>query len=460
MITVRFDYASALDKDKLFVQPLYYIGMNLKQHLLVDTNAKLIDKDLCFPTINKSNNLELASSSLTEQDFTLNYILDRYTIDLDVIYKGAHFHIETDKNTVQQYSLRIGSDDHTVTSRYSITYTSEHLLLFEEFMKASVIYYKRFAQWQKLNKTRIKMFLSTDDGYFQSLGSRSKRSLESVFLPKKQKNDILKCIDKFIKPETISEYKRLGVNHKLTLLLEGVPGTGKSSLITALASHYDFDIAIISFTPKMTDTAFLHILRTWERRIDNENNNNGDDNDGESRRHTILVIEDMDCIFKERKSNDEARNSVTFSGILNGLDGITTSEHQIVIMTTNHIEHLDSALIRPGRVDYIIKFEHAVKEQIIEMFTVYGGKSYKEADENEFYQRVKNLNIPITTSLLQQYLLKYMLREASTVKAEHVKAEHVKAEHIEAEHPFLSHVDELKRMYEACTKQKVVDLYS
>jgi chaperone BCS1 len=333
------------------------------------------------------------------------------------------------------------------------------LLLFEEFMKASVIYYKRFAQWQKLNKTRIKMFLSTDDGYFQSLGSRSKRSLESVFLPKKQKTDILKCIDKFIKPETISEYKRLGVNHKLTLLLEGVPGTGKSSLITALASHYDFDIAIISFTPKMTDTAFLHILRTWERRIDNENNNNGDDNDGESRRHTILVIEDMDCIFKERKSNDEVRNSVTFSGILNGLDGITTSEHQIVIMTTNHIEHLDPALIRPGRVDYIMKFEHAVKEQIIEMFTVYGGKSYKEAGEiqageiqaSEFYKRVKNLNIPITTSLLQQYLLKYMLSEASTVKAEHVEA---------AEHPFLSHVDDLKRMYEACTKQKVGELYS
>ena len=443
MITVRFDYANALDKDKLFIQPLYYIGMNLKQHLSVDTNtnAKLIDNDLHFPSINKINNLELASSSLTEQDFTLNYILDRYTIDLDVIYKGTKFHIETDKNTVQQYSLKIGSDDHTVTSRYAITYASEHILLFEEFMKASVIYYKRFAQWQKLNKTRIKMFLSTDDGYFQSLGSRSKRSLESVFLPKKQKTDILKCIDKFIKPETISDYKRLGVNHKLTLLLEGVPGTGKSSLITALASHYDFDIAIISFTPKMTDTAFLHILRTWERRIDNENN--ADDNDGDSRRHTILVIEDMDCIFKERKSNDEVRNSVTFSGILNGLDGITTSEHQIVIMTTNHIEHLDPALIRPGRVDYIMKFEHAVKEQIIEMFTVYGGKSYKEA--GEFYQRVKNLNIPITTSLLQQYLLKYMVSEESTA---------------EVEHPFLSHVDELKRMYEACTKQKVGELYS
>ena len=151
----------------------------------------------------------------------------------------------------------------------------------------------------------------------------------------------------------------------------------------------------------------------------------------------------MDCIFKERKSNDEVRNSVTFSGILNGLDGITTSEHQIVIMTTNHIEHLDPALIRPGRVDYIMKFEHAVKEQIIEMFTVYGGKSYKEA--GEFYQRVKNLNIPITTSLLQQYLLKYMVSEESTA---------------EVEHPFLSHVDELKRMYEACTKQKVGELYS
>jgi len=156
----------------------------------------------------------------------------------------------------------------------------------------------------------------------------------------------------------------------------------------------------------------------------------------------------MDCIFKERKRNDEARNMVSFSGILNGMDGITTSEHQILIMTTNHIEHLDPALIRPGRVDHIMRFDYAVKEQIVEMFNVYTGakeqkeeetKEQKEKKEEkketgeEFYSKVKNLNIKLTTSLLQQYLLKYMNADVEAI---------------------LENVDELKQMYEAYNKQQ------
>ena len=42
---------------------------------------------------------------------------------------------------------------------------------------------------------------------------------------------------------------------------------------------------------------------------------------------------------------------VTFSGLLNALDGVASSEERIIFMTTNHLEHLDNALIRPGRVD-------------------------------------------------------------------------------------------------------------
>jgi hypothetical protein len=501
MITVRFDYADNHTHDKIFMQPLYFVGMNLKQRVAVGPNAvgpnavgpnavgpnavgpnavgpnavgpnavgpnavgpnavvdsKLLDKDLNFLSSNSAtNHLECASSCLSEQDFTLNYILDRYATDLDFTYKGAHFHIETDKKTVRQHSLKIGPDDHTVTSNYTITFNNEHFRQFEEFMKASVIYFKRFANWQKINKTRIKMFLSTDEGYFQNLGSRSKRSIDSVFLPKKQKSAILKCIDNFINPATISEYKRLGVNHKLTLLLEGVPGTGKSSLITALASHYNFDIAIISFTPKMTDTAFLQILRTWERKLEREDND--DDGDGENRRHTILVIEDMDCIFKERKSNDEARNNVSFSGILNGLDGITTSEHQIVIMTTNHIEHLDPALIRPGRVDYIMKFEHATKEQIMDMFMAYTSADGQQ-QASTFYEKVKDLNISITTSLLQQYLLKYItsVAGASVAGASVAGASVAASTKLDL---ILDNVEELKQMYEACTRQRGAELYS
>jgi SpoVK/Ycf46/Vps4 family AAA+-type ATPase len=194
----------------------------------------------------------------------------------------------------------------------------------------------------------------------------------------------------------------------------------------------------------------------------------------------------MDCIFKERKSNDESRNMITFSGILNGLDGISTSEHQIVFITTNHIEYLDPALIRPGRVDYIMRFDYATKEQIIDIFKVYATTGISDtpiieaalhedqaqaqqvqaqhiaqqqaqaqhiaqeqaqqaqqvqqaqhidasdidAEAKRFYNEIKTLDIKITTSLLQQYLLKYINNTAAIIK----------------------NIDELKQMYDACNQ--------
>lgn len=62
------------------------------------------------------------------------------------------------------------------------------------------------------------------------------------------------------------------------------------------------------------------------------------------------------------------RISVSFSGLLNAIDGVASHEGRILIMTTNHRERLDSALIRPGRVDVQIEFGYAAKETLSEIF--------------------------------------------------------------------------------------------
>ena len=61
----------------------------------------------------------------------------------------------------------------------------------------------------------------------------------------------------------------------------------------------------------------------------------------------FVVFEDIDCVFDGR----EGKSKVTFSGLLNALDGLSSGRNQVTFMTTNHIENLDEALIRPGRVD-------------------------------------------------------------------------------------------------------------
>lgn len=72
------------------------------------------------------------------------------------------------------------------------------------------------------------------------------------------------------------------------------------------------------------------------------------------------------------------QSSVTFSGLLNALDGVASSEERIIFMTTNHIERLDAALIRPGRVDVKEFVGNAVPEQARRLFDRFYGGSKDE----------------------------------------------------------------------------------
>jgi mitochondrial chaperone BCS1 len=60
---------------------------------------------------------------------------------------------------------------------------------------------------------------------------------------------------------------------------------------------------------------------------------------------------------------------VTFSGFLNALDGVASGEERIIFLTTNHIDRLDPALIRPGRVDLAVLVGDADAEQARMLFT-------------------------------------------------------------------------------------------
>lgn len=78
--------------------------------------------------------------------------------------------------------------------------------------------------------------------------------------------------------------------------------------------------------------------------------------------NSIILLEDIDAIFQGRESVQEKRDggqSVTFSGLLNALDGVRSQEGRILIMTTNHKDKLDPALLRPGRADRCIELGNA-----------------------------------------------------------------------------------------------------
>ena len=203
-----------------------------------------------------------------------------------------------------------------------------------------------------------------------------KRDILTIYLDDKE--DIVNDIDYFLKNEEL--YQEYGIPYKRNYLFEGIPGTGKSSLIFAIASYLDREIYLASFSPTMDDSEFMKAVTAIP------------DN-------SILVLEDIDCLFVKRKHNDVAGHSLSFSGILNFLDGIGRRHGLITFMTTNYKDRLDSALTRPGRVDKIISFKSASKNQIEKMYNKFFPEQNK--DFAKFYEKIKLKEV--TISMLQEF---------------------------------------------------------
>ena len=85
-------------------------------------------------------------------------------------------------------------------------------------------------------------------------------------------------------------------------------------------------------------------------------------------KETVLVLEDVDSLF----DRDRQGKYVTFSGMLNALDGICGATNgALVFLTTNHPERIDPAMMRPGRVDVVMEFSLANLDQAAEMFRTF-----------------------------------------------------------------------------------------
>jgi chaperone BCS1 len=112
------------------------------------------------------------------------------------------------------------------------------------------------------------------------------------------------------------------------------------------------------------------------------------------------LLEYIDALFVERKANDSNKSMVSFSGILNVMDGIARKHRLITFMTTNYPDRLDEALKRPGRIDYQLTFDYATKKQIKDMYANLIPDKIDELDS--FMNHIRNKNL--TMASLQKYL--------------------------------------------------------
>jgi mitochondrial chaperone BCS1 len=210
----------------------------------------------------------------------------------------------------------------------------------------------------------------TDDRYF---GARNlyaeKRALSSVILNTDTKKFVIKACQDFIAKK--QWYQDRGVPWRLGFLLHGVPGTGKSSLVKAVASELGVSITFADISNETLSTQLSSVPE------------NG-----------IVLMEDVDRGDpKEREKN--------FRGVINCLDGVTASEGRILFMTTNHIDQLDPALIREGRIDHRVELTALTPGQVGEMAVLFYGEPSRSAWVTRAEQEPANVAAYWQVQLLQ-----------------------------------------------------------
>lgn len=171
----------------------------------------------------------------------------------------------------------------------------------------------------------------TDWGSWRTRNDLPPRSLDSVVLPPDQLDRVLSDVRGFLAAE--DRYNQLGIPWHRGYLFHGPPGTGKTSLVKALATHFGMDLWYVSLSDLKTENSLMNLLSEVAPR-------------------SMLLLEDIDTIRISR-DRDTEQGSISMSSLLNALDGVATPHGLITVMTTNHMDALDPALTRAGRMDLI-----------------------------------------------------------------------------------------------------------
>jgi chaperone BCS1 len=183
------------------------------------------------------------------------------------------------------------------------------------------------------------------------------RLLETVHFDEEVKQELLADIRQYLDPKTQRRYRNRSMPYRRGYLLYGPPGTGKSSLSTALAGEFGLDLYEVKIPSVGSDQDLEQMFQ-------------------EIPPQCIVLLEDIDAVWIERDSPDKSdhgsmasnRSNCTLSGVLNVLDGVGSQEGRIVIMTTNKPEQLDSALVRPGRIDMKVFLGNISQQSAEQMF--------------------------------------------------------------------------------------------
>ena len=262
---------------------------------------------------------------------------------------------------------------------------------------------KRLDAQQNKSTTTIRRSPQGPNTMWSYSSKRPSRSIETVLMDEKIKGELLEDIRDFLNPETHIFYASRGIPYRRGFLFYGPPGTGKTSTSFALAGMFGLELFTLSLRePFMSEHKLTQLFASLPTKC-------------------IVLLEDVDTAGIEKRSKQEIETSnspdekkqtrvrqqsqpfgnatvttsgadgITLSGLLNAIDGVSSQEGRILIMTSNDPDSLDDALVRPGRVDRTVFFNYASKQHVKEVFlSMYSKGIQREGDIQKQSEKLEN----------------------------------------------------------------------
>lgn len=215
-----------------------------------------------------------------------------------------------------------------------------------------------------------------ENGYWNHMTTQEKRDMDTIYLDTHMKENFIADVKYFLANKEL--YNKYGIQYKRSFLFLGPPGTGKSSLVYALASMLGYNVGIfkVSAEKRSLETAIKMIPK-----------------------NTILLMEDIEHVFPTKDQHREHKG-INESDILNCLNGVFYKTGLLIFMTSNDISKIPKKILRPGRVDYKLKFDFCTRDQIKAIYNAH----VHDGNADAFCDKVKT--IQLTPSILQNVFFK------------------------------------------------------
>lgn len=261
-------------------------------------------------------------------------------------------------------------------------------------------------QLQRLDRA-FKIFMNEGRSW-HGINHHHPATFDTLAMDSALKRAVIDDLDRFLKRKEY--YRRIGKAWKRGYLLHGPPGTGKSSLVAAMANYLRFNLYDLDLSEVRLNSALQRLLIAMPNK-------------------SILVIEDVDCCFDAKSREDpkmlvsaDAYNSsdssdddghtgahkqqnVTLSGLLNFIDGLwsTSGEERVIVFTTNYKDRLDPALLRRGRMDMHIYMGFCCWEAFKTL-----ARNYHLVDDHVLFPEIQELlaAVEVTPAEVSEMLLR------------------------------------------------------